>query len=71
MDARCKYETIRDERGLNDYQVAQLAGIEKSTFYTWRKRSETNRYLTMSMINMMKMAKALGVRLEDLVGDAE
>ena len=70
MDARCKYEAVRDSLGMTDYEVAKKAGIEKSTFYTWRKRSEENGYLTMGMVNMMKMAKALGVRLEDLVGDA-
>lgn len=71
MNARCKYEAIRDAKGITDYEVMRRAGIEKSTFYTWRKRSETNPFLTMSVSNMVKMAKALGVTLEELVGDVE
>lgn len=31
-----KYATIRDEKGLNDYKVAQAAGIPRSTFSDWK-----------------------------------
>lgn len=69
MTTREKYERLRDDQGLTDYEVFKRAGVEKSTFYTWRKRSEVNPFLTMSVPNMLKVASALGVTLDQIVGD--
>lgn len=71
MTTRAKYEAIRDAKGLTDYQVAKNAGIEKSTFYTWRQKGEDNPGLTMNVANMMRLATALGVTIEEIVGEAE
>lgn len=32
-----KYAKLRDERGLNDNQVAKKTGIARSTFSDWKK----------------------------------
>ncbi len=71
MTTREKYEAIRDAYGLTDYQVAKTAGIEKSTFYTWRQKGEENPKLTMNVANMLRLAAALRVTIEEIVGDQE
>lgn len=70
MTTRDKYERLRDALGMTDYEVMRKAGVEKSTFYTWRQRSEDKPGLAMTVPNMQKVAQALGVTLDQIVGDA-
>ena len=61
------YETYvkrRDSKGMTDYQVAKLAGIERSTLYEWGRGTYTPKLEKLS-----KIAKALGVSLFDLIGE--
>ncbi len=69
MDTRTKYQKARDALGMSDYQVAKAAGVPESTLYDWLGRMEEKPYLTMSVPNMLKVAQALGVTLDQIVGD--
>ena len=58
------YVKLRDSKGLTDYQVAKLAGIERSTLYEWGRGTYTPK-----LDKMSKIAKALDVTLIDLIGE--
>lgn len=49
-----KYSKRRDELGLTDYKVAQMAGISKSTLSDWK-----NGKCTPNAENRAKIAKAI------------
>ena len=57
-----KYASIRDERGLNDYQVAVKAGINQPTFPNWKAGRGTPK-----TDKLFKIAQVLGVAIEDLL----
>ena len=71
MTAREKYERLRDAQSLTDNEVRVRAGIEKATFYTWRKRQEKTPNATMGVSHMQRVATALGVTIDAVVGDPE
>ncbi len=64
-----KYQAAKAERGLTDYQVAKMAGLPESTLYDWVGRMAEKPYSTMSVGNMLRVAQALGITLDDLIGD--
>lgn len=64
-----RYSKIRDEKGLNDLTVANGAGVPQSTIYDWKQRSADNANASLSVDNLSKIAKFLGVSLEKLLED--
>lgn len=60
-----KYAAFRDEKGLTDYQVAKLAGIERSTIYEWGRGTYTPK-----VDKIAKIARVLGVKITDLIEDS-
>ncbi len=54
-----KYVTLRDEKGVTDYRVAQDTGITKSTFTDWKNgRSEPK------IDKLKKLADYFGVSID-------
>jgi len=62
-----RYAEIRDKVGMNDLQVADKAKIPPTTIYDWKQRSSSNPEASMSVANLMKIACALGCKLDDLI----
>ena len=57
-----KYATLRDSRGVTDYEVSKRTGITKSTFSEWRAgRSKPK------VDKLQKIAAYFEVPLEDLL----
>lgn len=56
------YERLRDQKGLNNSQVAIAAGIPMSTIYDWG----AGRYMPKTD-KLLAIVKVLGVTLEELV----
>lgn len=57
-----KYATLRDERGLTDYEVAKRIGANPSLFSDWKKRCEAGRTdSTLKFDYMVKVADVLDV----------
>ncbi len=69
MDTRTKYTKARDAKGMSDYQVAKASGVPESTLYDWLGRMTEAPNAGMSINNMAKVAQALGVTLDQIVGD--
>lgn len=59
------YEAIRTERGMKDREVAIKAGLSPSTLSEWKTGK-----LTPNLESIQKIAKALEVRLTDLIEEA-
>lgn len=57
------YAKLRDARGLTDYQVCKETGIPTSAMSGWK----AGRF-TPKVDKMVKIAKLLGVTLDELVG---
>lgn len=57
-----KYAKLRDERHMTDYRVAKETGISTATLTHWKHGRSTPK-----VDKMLKIAKLLGVKLEDLV----
>ncbi len=53
---------IRDQKGLSLRQLAEKAGIDFSTIHRIEQRIESPRFATLE-----KLAKALGVKVRDLI----
>lgn len=61
-------QRVRVERGLNQDDVAHSAGIGRTTYQRLEKGdSTTDRSANPSLRNVMAVAQALGVRLEELL----
>lgn len=58
-----KYVSIRDSKHLKDSDVAKSAGIPQSTFSDWKKGKSMPK-----VDKMMRIAEALGVEYQELVG---
>jgi transcriptional regulator with XRE-family HTH domain len=54
-----KYVAVRDEKGMNDNQVAKKAGIGRSTFSDWKKGRSQPKYK-----KLCKIAAALDKPVE-------
>lgn len=64
-----KYQAAKDAYGLTDYQVAKESGVPVSTLYDWVGRMAETPNAGMSIGNMARVAQALGITLDELVGD--
>lgn len=60
------YAKLRDERGLTDYQVCKETGIPTSAMSGWK----TGKF-TPKVDKMVKIAKLLGVSMDELLGLVE
>lgn len=59
-----EYVAIRDEKGMTDYEVSKISGVPRSTFTDWKTgRSKPK------LPKLVKIAKAIGVSVTDLVGE--
>lgn len=58
-----RYTSIRDSKGVTDYEVAKRTEIPASTFSDWKKgRSEPK------LIKLVKIADYFGVSISELIG---
>lgn len=60
------YASLRDARGMKDYQVCKATGIATSTMSAWKKGLYTPK-----IEKLHKIAKLLGVTLDDLLFSEE
>lgn len=51
-----RYEQLKTERGVTDYQVAKATGIAPATFYNWKKG-----FYKPKIGKLMKIAEYFGV----------
>ncbi len=56
------YAKYRDERGMTDYRVCQLTGIETGTMSNWKM----GRY-TPKVDKLVKIARVFGITLDELL----
>lgn len=61
-----RYASIRDSQGLRDYDVAQASGVPASTISDWKRGLSQP-----TVEKLIKIARVLGVTVEELVGDVE
>lgn len=61
-----RYASIRDSHGLRDYDVAQASGVPASTISDWKRGLSQP-----TVEKLIKIARVLGVTVEELVGDVE
>ena len=59
-----KYAALRDERHMNDNQVARETGIGPTTFYEWKAGKYTPK-----VDKLAKIAKLFNVPIEALLGE--
>lgn len=60
------YARLRDERGLTDYKVSKLSGVNQSTFSDWKSGRSVPKQQKLE-----KIAEVLGVSLEYLMTGKE
>lgn len=58
-----KIKGIREEKGISQYRLAQLTGINRSTI----KRYEENSIKKISLDNLIKICDALGVDVKEII----
>ena len=58
-----KIKEIREEKGISQYRLAQLTGINRSTI----KRYEENSIKKISLDNLIKICNALGVDAKEII----
>ena len=63
-----KYTKLRDERNLNDLNVANATGVPVTTLYDWKKRVATDSKAELSFSNIEKIARFFGVSLDYFKG---
>ena len=66
-----KYCKLRDERGMNDLQVAKSVNIPQSTIYDWGQREAKNPGAKMSVDNLAKLAAFFGVTVDYFISENE
>ena len=64
-----RYREAVDRLGLTDYEVAKMAGLSVSTLYEWRSRIKDSPQSTLSVENARKVAKVLGLTLDELLAE--
>lgn len=57
------YASLRDKANLNDCKVSKIAEIPRSTISEWKRGRSTPK-----LENLTKIASAIGVKLNDLIG---
>ena len=58
-----KIKEIREEKGITQYRLAQLTGINRTTI----KRYEENYIKKISLDNLIKICNALGVDVKEIL----
>ena len=58
-----KIKKIREEKGITQYRLAQLTGINRTTI----KRYEENYIKKISLDNLIKICNALGVDVKEIL----
>ena len=58
-----KIKEIREEKGMTQYRLSQLTGINRSTI----KRYEENYIKKISLENLIKICNALGVDIKEIL----
>lgn len=56
------YASLRDSRGMSDYQVCKATGIQTSSMSCWRHGKYSPK-----IEKLAKIAKVLGVTVDDLL----
>lgn len=64
-----KYREAVDKLGISDFEVAKQAGIPVSTIYSWLGREGEKPKSTLSVENARKLAKFLGITLDELLAE--
>lgn len=64
-----KYAKVRDAAGMTDSKVAEQAGILPTVLSEWKRRSEQKAEAEMTVQNMLKVARVLNCKLDDLIGE--
>lgn len=64
-----KYREAVDKLGISDFEVAKQAGIPASTIYSWLGREGEKPKSTLSVENARKLAKFLGITLDELLAE--
>ena len=64
-----RYAKLRDEKKMNDLNVAEATGIPSSTIYDWRQRSAENPKAKLSVDNLARIAAFFGVSIEYFIAD--
>lgn len=64
-----KYREAVEKLGISDYEVAKLSGIPDATLYDWIARAKERPESTLSMANAVKVAKVLGITLDELMAE--
>lgn len=59
-----KYAAVRDQKGLNDCQVAEKTGLSRALFTAWKTRGTNLR-----LDNLSKIANTLECPITDLIGE--
>lgn len=60
------YARLRDERGMNDFQVCKETGIATSTLSSWKAGLYTPK-----VNKLLLIARLFGVTVSDLLEDAD
>lgn len=63
-----RYREAVTKLGITDYEVAKKSGISDATLYDWINRAKENPDSNLSLANAMKLAKFLGLSLDELMG---
>jgi transcriptional regulator with XRE-family HTH domain len=58
-----KIKEIRENKGMSQYRLAQITGINRSTI----KRYEENSIKKISLDNLIKICNALGVDVKEII----
>lgn len=58
-----KIKEIREAKGISQYRLAQLTGINRSTI----KRYEENTIKKISLDNLIKICNALGIDVKEII----
>lgn len=64
-----KYAKLRDEKQMTDNAVAVASGVAQSTIYDWKQRAAINPKASLSVENLLKISKALGVTVDYFAQD--
>lgn len=64
-----RYREAVEKLGISDYEVAKLSGVPDATLYDWIKRAADKPASTLSVENARKLAKFLGITLDELLAE--
>ena len=61
-----RYCTLRDKKGVTDYEVAKVTGLNRAVFSDWRRGKSTPK-----IDKLQKIAHYFGVSVSYLIGETE